>query len=231
MQRIMPTTHFSGSTHYPQCGEGYAPYSYPPPYGYYPYARAHPYPYGGYEPLYHATSSPARRCMSISPGRSHSSRRNMEAQGEHDTQHAKAAMNAHAEEDDIPLLQVFCQATSNELPAEHVNCGPSLLVFVPFIVPCVPVCCILIFLQARTNFLMHVQALACGTSMQAPSPAMYAFVVCFIELHKVMTQYLFKQRHRLKVIPLIWVCLQYKLLWINGRMHGILNSIGLSLIV
>ena len=80
----------------------------------------------------------------------------MEAQGEHDTQHAEAAMNAHAEEDDILLSQVFRRATSNELPAKHVNCGPNLLVFVPFIAPCVTVWCILIFLQARTNFLMHV---------------------------------------------------------------------------
>lgn len=114
--------------------------------------------------------------MSISPGRNHSSRKSIEAQGEHDTQHAEAAMNAHAEVDDVPLSQVFRRATSNELPTEHVNCGPNLLVFVPFIAPCVTVCCILIFLQAQTNFLMHVQAPACGTSMQAPSP-----IVCQIQ--------------------------------------------------
>ena len=72
------------------------------------------------------------------------------------TMEGTMVMNAHAEDDDVPLSQVFCQATSNELVAKHVNCGPNLVVFVLFIAPCITICCILIFLQAQTNFLMNV---------------------------------------------------------------------------
>ena len=58
-----------------------------------------------------------------------------------------------------------------------------------------------------------------------------AYVLCCIRTHRVMTLHLFKHHYHLKVAPLVRVWFHCKLLWARGRMHDILCTTGLNLLI
>lgn len=176
MQRDVPTGNLPGEAHFPHYGYGLVPYPYMHPYGHYP---PHPYPYGGYEPPYRATERSAHCSRSPLPIRSCSkSRGKLDAQGEHGIKRTlfvgldvdphtpipmipiKAATGL-AEEDDVPFSQAFRRKTPVELPLDNVNFKSQLLVFVPFIGVCIPICWIYIYFLCglQTNFPLHVRHL------------------------------------------------------------------------